>query len=277
MDILDELLIDYYRHPSLAIWRAVEIRVLRKLDWPSPILDVGCGSGLFASKIGPDFKAGFDMSGIMLREARQSQTYGYLAQADAVSFPYPDNSFACVFSNCVLEHIPAIETVFAEAARVLAPGGKFIFTVPSEKFTDWLFFPWLKRKWGNAAAADAHAQWFNDYQEHCHIDSHQIWDQRLQNVNLQLEQWQYYMPFFSTLIFSFLDDVWKGPLPHQPLRNIVSIVIRKISHELPVSWVRRLWSIVLGPFYRRDVYPSKKGSGLLIVATKPVSDRDHAV
>ena len=43
---------------------------------------------------------------------------------------YADEEFDIVVSNDVLEHIPSYKAAFAEAYRVLKPGGKFIFTVP---------------------------------------------------------------------------------------------------------------------------------------------------
>lgn len=270
MDVLDELLIDYYRSPALALWRGIEARLLRELEWPSAVLDVACGTGFFAQKVTSNFLAGFDLAGHVLKEAEQRQVYPILAQANAYNFPYPDNSFAGVFSNCAVEHMPDIDTVVSEISRVLVPGGKFIFTVPSEKFTDWLFFPWLRRQLGQQVEAEAHAKWFNTYQEHYHIDSCQIWEERLCKAGLQLEHCQYYMPFISMLIFSFLDDIWKGPLEGQPIRNFVCVGIRKVSLELitpPLS--RKIWSLILRPFYRLNVPDTKQGAGLLIIATKP--------
>jgi SAM-dependent methyltransferase len=49
---------------------------------------------------------------------------------DARDLRIPSNSFRTVFANCVLEHIPNIETALAEFSRVLQPGGKLIATIP---------------------------------------------------------------------------------------------------------------------------------------------------
>lgn len=269
MDVLDELLIDYYRSPALALWRGVEARILRELEWPSSVLDVACGTGFFAQKVTSNFLAGFDLSGRVLKEAKLRQVYPSLAQANALSLPYPDNSFEGVFSNCAVEHMPDIDTVLSEIYRVLTPEGRFIFTIPSERFTDWLFFPWLKRKLGRQADAEAHARWFNTYQEHYHLDCCQVWEKRLRSVGLQPEDCHYYMPFISTLFFSFLDDIWKGPLEGQPIRNFICIGIRKVSYELSPFLARKMWSLILRPFYRLNVSTSHQGAGLLIIATKP--------
>lgn len=45
--------------------------------------------------------------------------------------PYPDESFDLVFSNSVLEHIENPQIFFAEASRVLKPGGCFLAKTPN--------------------------------------------------------------------------------------------------------------------------------------------------
>ena len=43
---------------------------------------------------------------------------------------FPDNTFHCVITQDVLEHIPRFDRALTEVARVLQPGGAFLFTVP---------------------------------------------------------------------------------------------------------------------------------------------------
>lgn len=50
----------------------------------------------------------------------------------AEPLPFADGSFDLVVCNAVIEHLHGIHrTVFLEAARVLAPGGHFVFTTPN--------------------------------------------------------------------------------------------------------------------------------------------------
>lgn len=50
----------------------------------------------------------------------------------AEKLPFPDGAFDLVVSNAVVEHLHGIHaSVFAEAFRVLAPGGRFVFTTPN--------------------------------------------------------------------------------------------------------------------------------------------------
>ncbi|MFX6965391.1 methyltransferase domain-containing protein, partial [Acinetobacter baumannii] len=46
----------------------------------------------------------------------------------------PDGSYETIISNSVLEHIPDLIPVLKEARRLLADGGTFYVTVPSDRF-----------------------------------------------------------------------------------------------------------------------------------------------
>jgi SAM-dependent methyltransferase len=48
----------------------------------------------------------------------------------ATCLPFRDGSFATVLLLDVLEHVPDPESALAEVARVLAPGGRLLLTVP---------------------------------------------------------------------------------------------------------------------------------------------------
>ena len=49
--------------------------------------------------------------------------------ADAHAIPFADDSFDCIFSYAVLEHLHNPFVALSEVARVLRPGGWFIGTV----------------------------------------------------------------------------------------------------------------------------------------------------
>jgi SAM-dependent methyltransferase len=50
-------------------------------------------------------------------------------EGDAQNLPFVNETFDCVLANFTLLHVPDPERAFAEACRVLKPGGKFGFTV----------------------------------------------------------------------------------------------------------------------------------------------------
>jgi SAM-dependent methyltransferase len=65
-----------------------------------------------------------------LRE-RMKNTNAEVAGADATALPFPDGSFSAVLSFTMLHHVPSVtlqDRLFAEAWRVLRPGGVFAGT-----------------------------------------------------------------------------------------------------------------------------------------------------
>jgi len=107
---------------------------LAELALGETVLDLGSGGGidvlLSARRVGPSGKAyGLDMTDEMLALARQNQRK---AGVDNVEFlrgeieaiPLPDDSVDVIISNCVINLSADKDRVFAEALRVLRPGGR---------------------------------------------------------------------------------------------------------------------------------------------------------
>ncbi len=100
--------------------------VLNRIHWRGieTVLDVGSGPGLYASALATVAPGatyyGFDLSAGMLAKHPQQ---GRLAQADAQSLPYADQSFDVVMANHVLYHLPDIDRAVGEIKRVLKPDG----------------------------------------------------------------------------------------------------------------------------------------------------------
>lgn len=94
------------------------------------VLELGCGTGkntrLFA-EIANEIH-GLDFSSAMLAkaQARDLGPHVRFTRADLTApWPVADGAVDLVCANLVLEHLPELGFVFTEAARVLAPGGRF--------------------------------------------------------------------------------------------------------------------------------------------------------
>ncbi len=175
--------------------RAVEARFYQDLPLPEPVLDLGCGDAHFASvAFDHPLTAGVDPWTPPLREARRLRrgAYRLLAQADGGWLPFPTGHFASAVSNSVLEHIPELEPVLAELARVLRPGGRFVFCVPSDYFLQFLSISGGLRRLGLGQAAGAYEAFFNRISRHHHCDGPETWKARLEAAGMQLQKYWYY-------------------------------------------------------------------------------------
>ncbi len=139
--LLVEFLRVYAFQPATALWRAVEVEVLRKyLPASGLCLDLGCGDGkltviAFDGIRTPDLTLiGLDADEDEADSARRLSFYTRVHACRASDVPEPSASFDCIFSNSVLEHIEDIEATLTEVSRLLKPKGTFIFTVPSPGF-----------------------------------------------------------------------------------------------------------------------------------------------
>jgi arsenite methyltransferase len=108
---------------------------LAELGPGETVLDLGSGGGidvlLSARRVGPSGKAfGLDMTDEMLALARENQRKAGVPNVEFLkgeieAIPLPDDSVDVVISNCVINLSADKDKVFAEAFRVLRPGGRF--------------------------------------------------------------------------------------------------------------------------------------------------------
>ena len=176
-----------------ALLRAVEARFYQEIEIPSPTLDLGCGDGHFAAIT---FDAGLDV-GIdpwwgPLKEAYQRSVYRGLAQSDGSLLPFPNGYFASAISNSVLEHIPNVEAVLLEVARVLQPGATFVFCVPNYRFLDALSIGNYLDQFGLDILGNKYRSFFNRISRHYHCDTPEIWESRLNVAGFRLKKWWHY-------------------------------------------------------------------------------------
>jgi SAM-dependent methyltransferase len=108
---------------------------LAQLNPGETVLDLGSGGGidvlLSARRVGPSGKAyGLDMTDEMLALARENQRKAGVTNVEFLKgeiehVPLPRASVDVIISNCVINLSPDKDRVFAEAFRVLRPGGRF--------------------------------------------------------------------------------------------------------------------------------------------------------
>ena len=106
----------------------------RQIDWAGKrVLDLGCAGGFMAEALD---ERGAEVTGIdpaeeaiVVARAHAEQTGRKISYDVGVGedLPYPDHGFDAVVCVDVLEHVQDLQQVIREIARVLRPGGLFLF------------------------------------------------------------------------------------------------------------------------------------------------------
>lgn len=110
--------------------RAYQDLVRRYLGGAGRVLEIGAGSSSLLNPRAGRFSVACDFSCAMLASGGGGDGLARVA-ADAQRLPFAADSFDAVFSINLLEHVPRPRAVFEEAARLLAPGGRFLAVTPS--------------------------------------------------------------------------------------------------------------------------------------------------
>lgn len=94
------------------------------------VLDVGCGDGQvsrLAVANGATRVIGIDPTWNQLTVARDRAGGASYARSGAAALPFAGQRFDAVVACLVFEHITEVDSAIAEVARVLRPGGRFLF------------------------------------------------------------------------------------------------------------------------------------------------------
>lgn len=124
-----------YTPAALCIKECARLSALRRHECPGPILDVGCGDGLFARMAFDSEEVwGIDIDAKEGRWASASKAYSQVILGDVTRAKLPETFFSTCVANCSLEHVPRIDLALKNVARSLKPGGKAYLFVPNK---DW--------------------------------------------------------------------------------------------------------------------------------------------
>lgn len=125
-------------HPSY-VWRNGQDRRLNQIRQyvdlrGKRILDLGCGMGMYVSRLRQFSK---DVHGVDVdpeKIARASAWLPNLHVSPAEHLPFEDGSFDVVLLNEVIEHVDDDRQTVQEAYRVLAPGGHIVIYAPNRLY-----------------------------------------------------------------------------------------------------------------------------------------------
>lgn len=259
--ILRSLVHTHFHQPAICLFRALELIELRDLEFSAPILDLGCGNGdigdLALRSHWPVI--GLDLLPSEVHAAVARDAYAGATVGDGTSLPFPDRSFGAVVSICVMEHIPDDRDVVAEVARVLRPGGRFVFSTPSEHFESQLL---------HASEPDAVAA-VNHRLGHFHYRSRDDWYALLRQHGLEPVEHRFFLPASTQRLWQRLDNFMVKRIGSRRVLDFIRGLRRRGLLPLGIwSW---FWSVILAGRLRR-VSTDEVGGGQLIVARKPADN-----
>jgi 2-polyprenyl-6-hydroxyphenyl methylase / 3-demethylubiquinone-9 3-methyltransferase len=108
------------------------------------VLDIGCGGGLLAEEFA---RLGFAVTGVDPSEEsldvarRHADTAGLAIEyrhGTGEALPFPEAGFDVAYCCDVLEHVADVGRVIGETARVLKPGGVFLYDTFNRTFASWV-------------------------------------------------------------------------------------------------------------------------------------------
>jgi SAM-dependent methyltransferase len=194
----------YFPHAptALCIKECARLAAMRGLDVKGPILDVGCGDGLFA-KIA--FQAeevwGIDIDGEEGRWAQASRAYTQIVLGDITKAKLPISFFNTCVANCSLEHVPDIQAALATIASSLVPGGKAYLFVPNRDWASkFLTVRFLRATMGEKVGS-LMQDGIDEFFKHHHLYDEQGWREVVAKSPLELVQLEPVLSTATTVAF----------------------------------------------------------------------------
>ena len=246
---------------ALAIERSIESKIYQKLVIESPILDLGCGDGLFAHLVFDEkIDTGIDPNPKELSRATELGGYRELIPCYGNAIPCPDASYKTVISNSVLEHISDLPPVFREISRVLMPGGFLFFTVPTHMFERYSAISRALR----SVKLDNLALWYerlyNNFWNQHNCFPPQTWKEMVESQGFEVTKTFTYDPRKICTINDLL----------VPL-SIFSFFIKKIANRwILMTSLRRIWVPLFAPSITKliDGADRCENGGLVFVSAR---------
>lgn len=262
--ILEEALSVYRMDPGLALHRAAEAALLRRLVLREPILDLGCHDGDFSWLALRPVAAQADIVGSdrdleALARCRARGMHRGLVGLDATRLPFRARTFGSVICNSVLTHVDELSGTLREIARVLVPGGVLAATVPTPAFHR-LFAPVrLLHAFGLRSAAQRVATGYDRNWNQRHFLSEAEWRALLEGAELSLESWTEYLGPRGSLQWSSLFLLTRVGVG----RATLGALLRRLfpAGAKRSQWLERRLAAWLAPALRLD---SSGGSALVL-------------
>jgi len=179
----------YFPHTpaALCIKECARLSVMRRYPCPGPVLDVGCGDGLFARMAFDDVDVwGIDIDAAEGRWAAASKAYTQVILGDVTRVTLPEAFFATCVANCSLEHVPRIDLALKNILRSLRPGGLAYLFVPSAGWASHLTSSRLLTELGAPALGARIESSIDHVFKHHHLYDRDGWQRVVEQAGLEV-------------------------------------------------------------------------------------------
>jgi SAM-dependent methyltransferase len=178
-----------YAPTALCVKECVRLAALRKHACRGPILDVGCGDGLFAKiAYGNEEVWGIDIDADEGRRAQASRAYQQLILADITRARIPQAFFQTCIANCSLEHVPDIDAALKNILGGLKPGGRAFLFVPNKDWAEHLWSVRAAERVGLRPLSVALRKSIDALFKHYHMHDEQGWREVAERAGFVIEE-----------------------------------------------------------------------------------------
>lgn len=122
---------DYYEQPRRELLPYIPMQARR-------VLDIGCGAGALGRTLkeerGTQEVAGVEIVEEAARKAQEVLDQVFTGSIEEIDLPFEEGHFDCIVCADVLEHLIDPEAALGKLARLLAPDGVIVMSVPNARF-----------------------------------------------------------------------------------------------------------------------------------------------
>lgn len=236
-------------------------------------LDLGCGDGLLTrivlQEVGTRDLVGIDPDPAEAEQARALGIYARVHVAGGDKVPEADASFDWALSNSVLEHIPDIDPVLAEVARLVRPGGKFIFNVPGPGFHACLRGPLTP-----GASREEYLRHLDQRLAHLRYWGPAEWEPALARHGMRLSDATTYLDLAQVRRWESISRLTAGVLyglvgrRRQPIEIQRRLGLRKTGRRMPIGLARPLAAVLSAGLTSGSAGAATRHGACLITAVR---------
>lgn len=247
---------------ALCIKECARLSALKDLSLRGPILDAGCGDGVFAKIAFRDREVwGVDIDPHEAQLARDSGAYTKVIVGDLTQEKLPNDYFHSCVANCSLEHIPRLDLALTRIFHSLVPGGTFVTFLPNEDWAKHLLSYRALERTGGHELAERLRRGVDAFFRHHHLYDAAGWTRMAEDAGFVVERVDPVLSTQTTVGFElFL------------LPSLVSWLNKKVTHrwtrfsEMRKMLSRPTYSLVQSAMRLGD---EGRTAEFLLVARKP--------